>query len=70
MLTRRTTVVQIFYVANGFYPVSAVLIKLALLFQYLRMLEKGSKLYTISVATIFIVSLWGIAFTILAWMPW
>lgn len=49
---------------------STAFIKLALLFQYLRVLDRRSKLRTITILFIVIVSLWGAIFTILAWMPW
>ncbi|KAJ4387540.1 hypothetical protein N0V93_008135 [Gnomoniopsis smithogilvyi] len=59
----------LFYVANALYNMSTALIKLALLFQYLRISEKSPKLRTLSILFIVIVSLWGTAFSILAWMP-
>lgn len=60
---------RLFYVANGAYPVSTTFIKLALLFQYLRFFEKGSKSRIITIITIVVVCMWGFAFAFLAWVP-
>ncbi|KUI66368.1 hypothetical protein VM1G_02383 [Cytospora mali] len=60
---------KIFYVANGAYPLSTTFIKLALLFQYLRIFEKGTKLRTVTIVAIVVVCIWGCAFTFLAWIP-
>lgn len=60
---------QIFYVANASYPSSAGLIKLALLFQYLRVYEKGTPLRIAVVITTVIVALWCLAYSILSWIP-
>lgn len=60
---------QIFYVANASYPSSAGLIKLALLFQYLRVYEKGTPLRMAVIITIVIVALWSLAYSILGWIP-
>lgn len=46
---------QIFYIANATYPTSAGAIKLALLFQYLRIYERGTHLWYTTVGTIVIV---------------
>lgn len=48
-------VLQIFYIANATYPTSAGAIKLALLFQYLRIYERGTNLWYTTVGTIIIV---------------
>ncbi|KAL0941943.1 uncharacterized protein CTRU02_204706 [Colletotrichum truncatum] len=61
--------VRSFYVCNGAYPMATALIKLALLFQYLRMFEKGTKSRLITLVFIYITALWGIAYTFLAWVP-
>lgn len=58
-----------FYIANGAYPISTTFIKLALLFQYLRLLEKGSKSRIITIVAIVVVSIWGFSFSFLAWVP-
>ncbi|KAK2614736.1 hypothetical protein N8I77_001541 [Diaporthe amygdali] len=60
---------RIFYIANATYPSSAGFIKLALLFQYLRLYERGTRLWYITVGTIIIVSGWCIAYGFLAWVP-
>ncbi len=44
-------------------------IKLSLLFQYLRLFDKGSWPYRSSIVGIVLVSLWGAAFAILAFVP-
>lgn len=61
--------IRTFYIANGAYPISTTFIKLALLFQYLRLFEKACKLRTVTVVTIVVVCMWGCAFTFLAWVP-
>lgn len=58
-----------FYVANGAYPVSTTFIKLALLFQYLRIFEKGTKLRIVTIVAIVVVCCWGFIFSFLAWIP-
>ncbi|KAL1850117.1 hypothetical protein Daus18300_013045 [Diaporthe australafricana] len=58
-----------FYIANATYPGSTAFIKLALLFQYLRIYEKGSKFYFTTLAAIVFTSLWGLAYSILGWIP-
>lgn len=55
--------------ANASYPTSTALIKMALLFQYLRVYEKGSKTRIATIATIVVVALWGVAYSILSWVP-
>lgn len=59
-----------FYVANGIYPASTAFIKLAILFQYLRVLERDSKMRKLTVRVIVVVFLWGVVFTTLAFVPW
>ncbi|KAF6802826.1 integral membrane protein [Colletotrichum musicola] len=61
--------VRSFYICNGAYPVATALIKLALLFQYLRMFEHGTKSRFITVFVIVVTALWGIAYSLLAWIP-
>lgn len=58
-----------FYAANGIYPMSTAFIKLALLFQYLRCFDKESRLRLVTIIVIVIVSLWGFAFTFIAFFP-
>ena len=58
-----------FYVVTGTYPLSSTSIKLALLFQYLRLFEKGSKSRKTTFVVIGAVCIWGLAFGFLAWVP-
>jgi len=61
--------IKVFYVCNGAYPMATALIKLALLFQYLRMFERGTKSRYITIIFIYITAAWGIAYSFLAWVP-
>lgn len=54
---------------NACLNMAATFIKLSLLFQYLRIFEKGSWPYRAALGTIGLVSMWGIAYTILALFP-
>lgn len=58
-----------FYMFNGCLNLAATFIKLSLLCQYLRIFEKGSWPYKASLATIVAVTLWGLAYSILAFVP-
>ncbi|KAG8167610.1 hypothetical protein KVR01_003299 [Diaporthe batatas] len=58
-----------FWIANATYPGSTGFIKLALLFQYLRIYEKGSKFFVATLATIVFTILWGLAYSIIGWVP-
>ncbi|KAH7025128.1 uncharacterized protein B0I36DRAFT_250640 [Microdochium trichocladiopsis] len=58
-----------FYIASASYASATAFIKLALLFQYLRVFERGTKMYKLCIGTAVVTALWGIAFSILAWMP-
>ncbi|PSS05321.1 hypothetical protein BD289DRAFT_478212 [Coniella lustricola] len=60
---------KIFYVANATYPSSAGLIKLALLFQYLRVHETPRIFRKTNIAMVVIVSIWSLVYTILGWIP-
>lgn len=55
--------------ANATYPCSTCLIKLALLFQFLRVYDRGTRLWTTTLALILFTGLWGLAYGILAWFP-
>jgi len=44
-------------------------IKLSLLFQYLRIFKRGTWTYRASILAIVFVSLWNLAFSIMAWVP-
>lgn len=61
--------IRSFYIACGTYPMCSTFIKLALLFQYLRVFHKGSRLRVVTVITIVVVCLWGFAFTFMSWVP-
>ncbi|KAJ9156384.1 Integral membrane protein [Pleurostoma richardsiae] len=61
--------IKAFYIPNGAYPMSTALIKLALLFQYLRIFEDGTRLRYITMVAIAITALWGVAFSFIAWVP-
>ena len=51
------------------YPVSVTLIKLALLFQYLRVFEVGSRTRVFCKFMIAVTTAWGAAFIMLRWIP-
>lgn len=59
---------QRFYIANGTYSVSTALIKLSLLFQYLRIFDSGP-VRKLCIWLIVIISCWGAAFSFMAWLP-
>lgn len=61
--------IRTFYIANGTYPMCSTFIKLALLFQYLRIFKKGTRLRILTVITIIVVCAWGFAFTFMSWVP-
>ncbi|KAJ0274769.1 hypothetical protein COL26b_010920 [Colletotrichum chrysophilum] len=58
-----------FYVCGGAYAMATALIKLALLFQYLRMFEAGSKSRFVTLVVIYITAAWGLAYSFLAFIP-
>lgn len=58
-----------FYMFNICLNCAASFIKLSLLFQYLRIFEKGSWPYRLALFAIGLVTLWGTAFVILAIIP-
>ncbi|KAK9423793.1 hypothetical protein SUNI508_03809 [Seiridium unicorne] len=58
-----------FYMFNACLDLAATFIKLSLLFQYLRIFERGTWPYKASLATIVLVTLWGLAYSILALFP-
>ncbi|KAI0130512.1 hypothetical protein BJ170DRAFT_317134 [Xylariales sp. AK1849] len=57
-----------FYVANISYVMSTAFIKISLLLQYLRVFEERA-LRTTCITILVLVSLWGLTFTILAFVP-
>ena len=60
---------QVFYIGSVTYPLSLGLIKLALLFQYLRILDLGSRRRTACKYLIGITSAWSLVFCAAAWVP-
>ncbi|KAI0476607.1 hypothetical protein GGR56DRAFT_694207 [Xylariaceae sp. FL0804] len=59
---------KVFYVANASYNTSTALIKLSLLFQYLRLFERGW-LRWICISLISSTALWGVTYCFMAWFP-
>lgn len=57
-----------FYVANSAYVMSTTLIKVSLLLQYLRVF-KSPILRTVCYFLLITTSLWGFAYSFLAWVP-
>lgn len=51
------------------YNCSTALIKLSLLFQYLRVFEPGSKTYRVTQGLLVAIALWGCMFGFMAWFP-
>ncbi|KAL8285769.1 hypothetical protein RB597_002715 [Gaeumannomyces tritici] len=60
---------HMFYYASGVYVVATTIIKLSLLFQYLRIPNLGKLHYRLLVATTVVVSVWGIGFSAMVWYP-
>ncbi|KAI1875455.1 hypothetical protein JX265_004513 [Neoarthrinium moseri] len=58
-----------FYVENATYCSSAAFIKLALLLQYLRIFDRGTSMYKITLGVTIFTALWGIAYSVIAWVP-
>ncbi|KAF3055118.1 hypothetical protein GL218_07726 [Daldinia childiae] len=59
---------KIFYVTNASYNMSATLIKMSLLFQYLRVYHSGSLRITCIIMLI-VVSIWGAVYSFMGWVP-
>ncbi|KAI1800229.1 hypothetical protein F4811DRAFT_540126 [Daldinia bambusicola] len=59
---------KVFYVTNASYNTSTTLIKMSLLFQYLRIYRSGG-LRTTCIAMLVIISLWGAAYSFMGWVP-
>ncbi len=68
-LSSELTGTQLFYILNASYTSSTAFIKLSLLFQYLRVVKRGTFTWKICVFLIIIISLWGFAFSFMAWVP-
>ncbi|KAI0018037.1 hypothetical protein F4780DRAFT_752978 [Xylariomycetidae sp. FL0641] len=60
---------KVFYVSIATHMTSTLLIKLSLLFQYLRMFRKNGPARTICILLLVLTAAWGIAFAFLAWLP-
>ncbi|KAM7198925.1 hypothetical protein V8F20_005992 [Naviculisporaceae sp. PSN 640] len=58
-----------FYVANATYSMSTALIKISLLLQYTRLYHRSSGHHKICQFLILFTALWGIAYSIMAWVP-
>ncbi|KAH8897804.1 hypothetical protein GQ53DRAFT_884653 [Thozetella sp. PMI_491] len=61
--------VKAFYIPNATYAMSTAFIKLALLFQYLRIFERGTKVRFLTIFFIVVTSCWGFAYSFIAWVP-
>jgi hypothetical protein len=48
---------------------SAALIKISLLLQYMRLYQRGTALYNTCRGLVIFVALWGVAYSIIAWVP-
>ncbi|KAK3356509.1 hypothetical protein B0T25DRAFT_474477 [Lasiosphaeria hispida] len=59
----------LFYVLNVSLNLAAAFIKLSLLFQFIRMFDKGTWAHRLSVVGIVLVTIWGVAFTFLSIFP-
>lgn len=55
--------------ANAAYTSSTTFIKLALLFQYLRVYERGTVMHRICIIVAIFTALWGAAYSFMAWVP-
>ncbi|KAK3314111.1 hypothetical protein B0H66DRAFT_483566 [Apodospora peruviana] len=64
-----TSYLKLFYVLNIHLNLSAAFIKLSLLYQFLRIFDKGTWPHRVSLAGIVLVSIWGLAFLILSLFP-
>ncbi|KAK2007480.1 hypothetical protein LZ32DRAFT_632299 [Colletotrichum eremochloae] len=60
---------QIFYICNGTLPISTCFIKVAILLQYLRTFERGTKSRAVTIVVLILTGMWGTAYTFLAWVP-
>ena len=58
------------YIGNFAFPLSITFIKIALLFQYLRIFNKpGSRLALLCKVLIGVIILWGLALVVINWVP-
>jgi hypothetical protein len=58
-----------FYVANATYAMSTAFVKLALLFQYLRLFKNDPRIRWLCIGLSVFTSLWGFAYSFMAWFP-
>ncbi|TEA16146.1 hypothetical protein C8034_v001061 [Colletotrichum sidae] len=61
--------IYVFYICNGTLPMSTTFIKVAILLQYLRTFERGSKSRRLTILMLFITVIWGTVYIFLAWIP-
>lgn len=64
-----TFYLQAFYVGNGTYNCSTAFIKLALLFQYLKVYARNTWMHRLILASIVFTAMWGFSYSVIAWMP-
>ncbi|KZL63923.1 integral membrane protein [Colletotrichum incanum] len=60
---------KVFYICNGTLPISTTFIKVAILLQYLRTFERGTKSRTFTIIILVITAMWGTTYIFLAWVP-
>ncbi|KAK1997724.1 hypothetical protein LX36DRAFT_577859 [Colletotrichum falcatum] len=60
---------MIFYICNGTLPTSTCFIKIAILLQYLRTFERGTKSRAFTIAVLVVTASWGAIYIFLAWVP-
>ncbi|KAL0941911.1 uncharacterized protein CTRU02_204674 [Colletotrichum truncatum] len=60
----------LFYISNASFSMSNALVKLSLLFQYMRVFEdRMPRLRIVTIGLIIVVSIWGLVFSFIAWFP-
>jgi hypothetical protein len=59
---------QYFYIENSVYVTETALIKVSLLFQYLRIFKSGA-MHWICLSLLAIISVWGLGYSLMAWVP-
>ncbi|KAF2677194.1 hypothetical protein K458DRAFT_481444 [Lentithecium fluviatile CBS 122367] len=59
---------QVFYAENAIYITETAIIKISLLLQYLRIFKAGTMRW-ICISLLCIISLWGVTYATLAWLP-
>lgn len=57
------------YVMNASYPTATALIKIALLLQYMRLFDRGSRARQLTIFVLVFTTLWGISYAFLGWIP-